>query len=207
MIVNKVGILKMPSSNLSSIVNSIEFLKYHWVIIDSSEDLLSVKKLIIPGVGSFFKSMEYLDSRGLIESIISFIKNGGHVLGICLGMQILLSEGVEDGLKSGLNIIKGTTIEFDSDQQGIKVPHVGWNNIKVLKQIPILEGINDFTDFYFTHSFYSSPFQETNIVATTEYGITFPSIISNGNVFGVQFHPEKSGKMGLKLIQNFIQYA
>jgi len=204
---NKVGILKMPSSNLSSIINSIEYLKYQWVIIDSSEDLLYVKKLIIPGVGSFYKSMEYLDSRGLVESIISFVNNGGHVLGICLGMQILLSEGVEDGIKNGLDIIKGTTIKFDSDQQSIKVPHVGWNNIKVLKQNPILDGINEFTDFYFTHSFYSSPFQETNIVATTEYGIAFPSIISNGNVFGVQFHPEKSGKMGLKLIQNFIQYA
>jgi glutamine amidotransferase len=197
----------MPSSNLSSIINSIEYLKYQWVIIDSSEDLLYVKKLIIPGVGSFYKSMEYLDSRGLVESIISFVNNGGHVLGICLGMQILLSEGVEDGIKNGLDIIKGTTIKFDSDQQSIKVPHVGWNNIKVLKQNPILDGINEFTDFYFTHSFYSSPFQETNIVATTEYGIAFPSIISNGNVFGVQFHPEKSGKMGLKLIQNFIQYA
>ena len=204
---NDIGVLRMPASNLSSLLNAIEFLRYRSKIIDSAEDLLNVRKLIIPGVGSYFQSMEYLESRGLVDAVIDFVKNGGHVLGICLGMQILLSEGVEDGLKSGIGFIKGTTIKFDADKGNIKVPHVGWNSIKLLKQISLLDGIVDFTDFYFTHSYYSSPLEETDIVATTEHGLIFPSIISNGNVFGVQFHPEKSGKMGLRLLQNFIHHA
>ncbi len=204
---NEIGVLRMPASNLSSLLNAIDFLRYRWKIIDSEEDLLYVKKLIIPGVGSYFQSMEYLESKGLVNAIKKFVKNGGHVLGICLGMQILLSEGIEDGLKSGIGFIKGTTIKFDADKENVKIPHVGWNSIKLFKQISLLDGIIDFTDFYFTHSFFASPAEENDIVATTEHGLIFPSIISKGNVFGVQFHPEKSGKMGLKLLQNFIQHA
>jgi glutamine amidotransferase len=204
---NEIGVLRMPASNLSSLLNAIDYLRYRWKIIDSEEDLLYIKKLIIPGVGSYFKSMEYLESKGLVNAITKFVKNGGHVLGICLGMQILLSEGIEDGLKSGIGFIKGTTIKFDADKENVKVPHVGWNSIKLFKQISLLDGIIDFTDFYFTHSFFASPAEENDIVATTEHGLIFPSIISKGNVFGVQFHPEKSGKMGLKLLQNFIQHA
>jgi len=204
---NEIGVLRMPASNLSSLLNAIDFLRYRWKIIDSEEDLLYVKKLIIPGVGSYFQSMEYLESKGLVSAIKKFVKNGGHVLGICLGMQILLSEGIEDGLKSGVGFIKGTTIKFDADKENVKVPHVGWNSIKFFKQISLLNGIIEFTDFYFTHSFFASPAEDNDIVATTEHGLIFPSIISKGNVFGVQFHPEKSGKMGLKLLQNFIQHA
>jgi len=181
-------------SNLNSLLRALE--KINVEIEVSSDPKLETSALILPGVGSFDPAARKINCAK--ENILKLIENEVPILGICLGYQVLL-EGSEEGTEKGLGIIRGKAVKFT----GVKVPHVGWNTIKIVKDDEIFQGISNGSFFYFVHSYYPS-LKEDVAIALTNYGVDFPSIAKKGNVYGVQFHPERSGELGLKFLKNFL---
>ncbi|MDZ7260646.1 MAG: imidazole glycerol phosphate synthase subunit HisH, partial [candidate division KSB1 bacterium] len=165
------------------------------------EELTGVEKIVLPGVGAFGAAMEKLKESGFYESVREWLLSNKPFLGICLGMQLLFEESLEsEGIK-GLGLFRGKCLRF---QKG-KVPQIGWNQIKIERHSRLLEGIEDGSFFYFLHGYYVAPKNGDIVVATTDYGITYPSILEKGHIFAVQFHPEKSGEKGLRLLQNWVK--
>jgi glutamine amidotransferase len=186
--------------NLRSVEKALEKLGYHVQVTSKPEVVQKAAGLVLPGVGAFADCMQGLAEHGLINPIKEFLSSGRPFLGICLGLQVLFEESEEDGLHKGLSIFKGKVVKLPEKQ---KVPHMGWNQIKIVKRAPIFQQIPDNSHFYFVHSYYVSP-KETDIVATkTEYGIEFVSSVWRQNIFALQFHPEKSSQIGLKILANF----
>ena len=195
-----IAIIDYGAGNLRSITNACKFIGYEVNLISEPKDLDNTEKIILPGVGHFGNAMEKLEPfrKILIEKIDDNIP----FLGICLGIQLILEESEESEKTKGLGIFKGKCKKF----KGVKVPHMGWNNIKIKnKDTAILKDIKD-DYFYFVHSYYPDPENESITVATTGYGVEFTSVIAKDNVFACQFHPEKSGDAGLKLLKNFLEY-
>lgn len=157
--------------------------------------------IILPGVGAFRDAITNI--KDLKQSIIENIDLGKPILGICLGLQLMFTESTERGSYPGLDLFKGKIIRLP---EAVKIPHIGWNSIRLIDvDNPLLEGIEDNSYFYFVHSYYASGYDSKNIIAETEYGVTFPSIIGAKHVLATQFHPEKSGSNGLKILYNFIK--
>jgi glutamine amidotransferase len=193
-----IGIIDYNAGNLRSIQKAVEL--YDKAIITSdSEELLACDKIILPGVGNFGSAMEHL--APLKETIYKIVSDKVPFLGICLGMQILLEESEEKIGVKGLGIIKGNVVKFRDVE---KLPHMGWNSVKIVKDCPLFENIKDNSYFYFVHSYHVNPVEDC-VIGTTEYGKEFPSVINKDNVYATQFHPEKSGKIGLKVIENFVE--
>lgn len=161
------------------------------------------RAVVLPGVGAFRECMKNLSDLSLTESIARSIKKGKPYLGICLGLQVLFSEAEEFGRCEGLDIFEGKVVKFKFDEQGKKIPHMGWNTITIVNRPPILSGIPDNSFVYFVHSFYVVPSDRTVIAATTDYGISFASMVWKDNVFATQFHPEKSQELGLNILKGF----
>jgi len=205
----KIAIVDYGVGNLYNLVRAFEFFGIKAIITEDSKILKEADAIVLPGVGSFEAGMRGLEIRGLVETIKETAETGKPMLGICLGAQLMLSEGHEFGTFKGLNIIEGKVVNFPNLDNNEKVPHVGWNTIFPKKEGSWKNTMLDFFDrnnsFYFVHSYILEPTQEENIFALTKYGgHTFCSIIKKGNIYGCQFHPEKSGEVGLKLINNFI---
>ena len=176
---------------------------------DKSETIEKADKIVLPGVGAFKDAKEGLQERNLVEPIINHIKNGKLFLGICLGLQLLFTRSIEDGIHEGLNIVPGEVVRFEpgkssgGDNQKLKIPHMGWNTIRAKKEVPILKGLPDNSYMYFVHSYYVIPDRDDVVATETEYGGAFVSMISIDNVFAMQFHPEKSQHYGLMILKNF----
>ncbi len=188
--------------NLRSVQKGFERIGSKALVSRDTEAINSATKLVLPGVGAFPECMKNLSRFGLIESILDFLKSGKPFLGICLGLQLLFDESEEFGLNRGLEVIPGKVKAFRRDM-GLKIPHMGWNQVIFKKDIPIFDGIDNESFFYFVHSYYIEPEQQSDTAAETSYGITFTSAIARGNIFALQFHPEKSQKNGLKILANF----
>lgn len=195
-----IGIIDYGMGNLRVRAKSRRILGEKAVISGERNCLDGCQKLILPGVGSFAAGMENLKQSGLNE-YVSLRKEDTPLLGICLGMQFLLDESEEEGLCEGLHFVKGRVVRFD-DRFG-KVPHMGWNSVENLRS-PLFDGIDDGTQFYFVHSYYVATDTEYEI-ARTQYLLPFSSALNVGTVYGVQFHPEKSGEAGLHLLENFVK--
>ena len=199
-----IGIIDYGAGNIRSVSKAFEYLKLDCSVTTDAQSLSSFSHLVLPGVGSFAQASQKLDSEGFFDSIKSFAETGRPVLGICLGMQLLTNSSTEDGFSKGLGIIDAEVDKFSLEASSdFKVPHVGFNKIKKHSESVLLKGLHDDSDFYFTHSYRVKCNIESSIVATTCYGETFASVISHGNVFGTQFHPEKSQSNGLSLLKNF----
>lgn len=190
--------------NIKSVFNAIKFLGGEAKIINYPGDLDQLSHLIIPGVGAFPQAMDNLSEDGLIQSIKNFANTGKPLLGICLGMQILSDIGYEVTISNGLGLIEGEIRKFNL--KSFRIPHVGWNGIKIQKDHYIFEDVKNESDFYFTHSYFFNPKNDQNILALTDYEISFASAVYKENVIGLQFHPEKSQKQGLRILANFIHY-
>lgn len=199
-----VGILDYGCGNIKSVSNAINAIGADYKIIENSREIESVSKLILPGVGAFDVAMSSLDKTGMIEMLNTFVENPENkLLGICLGMQ-LICNGSEEGRLPGLGYINSEVMNL-KNYSNLKVPHIGWNTVKFTRQNPLLEDLMDGTDYYFVHSYCVMTEDESVILGETIYGPEFVSIVHKGNVWGVQFHPEKSQGTGLKLLKNFIE--
>ena len=196
-----IGIVDYGMGNLRSVYNAIVFLGFEAKLVSKTDEFNELSHLIIPGVGAFSSAMSNLKEANLIDPIKTFIASGKPVLGICLGMQLLASVGFEPDEKEGLNIIEGKVIKFQLENQ--RIPHVGWNSIELTREHYLFEGVKKGVDFYFVHSYYFDAKNSEDILAYCFYGHNFPAIVSKGNVTGIQFHPEKSQKNGLKILKNF----
>lgn len=193
--------------NLRSILHKVIKLGIEAKISSKISDIGSAQKLILPGVGNFSRGMENMKSSGLKDVLEDLVLSRNiPILGICLGMQ-LFGKRSEEGNVEGLGWIDAETKRFDfQDQEAkLRIPHVGWNKIKVIRDCGLLDGIDVNNSFYFTHSYYVKNNDANDVVAVTDYGFKFTSIVQEGNIYGTQFHPEKSHFEGMKIIENFIK--
>ncbi|MEW6055164.1 MAG: imidazole glycerol phosphate synthase subunit HisH [Bdellovibrionota bacterium] len=200
-----IGILDMNMGNLRSVTNAVYSLGYDPKVIHDQEGLKEASHLIIPGVGAYPAAMRQLEAMNLKDAIKDFASTKRPVLGICLGMHIFSTSGEEGGGAEGLGLVPGEVLRIDT-QPGLVVPHVGWNNIRFLKEHPVLEKVKDGVDFYFVHSYRYVCEDQQDAFGETEYGDAWPSVVAKDNVIGFQFHPEKSQINGLKLIENFCEW-
>lgn len=195
-----IAIIDYRAGNLRSVERALAYIGLQCTITGDIGRIREAQRVIFPGVGAAGKAMETITSLGLDRIIHEVVDRGTPFLGICLGTQIILDESEEDDARC-LGIIQGTVRRFP--QGGEKIPHMGWNTLKKVKDHPVLAGIDAHAQFYFVHSFYPDPSRRDDIAACTSYGIDFASAISRDNVFATQFHPEKSGRQGLQILKNF----
>ncbi len=207
-----IAIVDYGMGNLRSVWKAFHHLGADARLTHDPRVVTSAERVVLPGVGAFSDCMANLHSLGLTEAILEAIHRGKPYLGICLGLQILFEESEEFGRTPGLGVLKGRVRRFPSDMpaqgQGgtatLKVPHIGWNALRILKGLPIFEGIPQGAHCYFVHSYYGEP-EDPSVTATvTDYGIEFASSVWKDNVFACQFHPEKSQRVGLRLLENFL---
>lgn len=197
-----IAIVDYGMGNLRSVEKALQRVGAKTLVTSKPEKILVAEGLVLPGVGAFKDCMGNLREYGLIEPLYEFIRSGRPFLGICLGLQLLLTESKEFGVYKGLDIIRGKVVRFPQNS-GLKIPHMGWNTIKIKKRIPLLQDIKDKSYFYFVHSYYIIPQEESIIATTTNYGIEFVSSIYQNNIFACQFHPEKSQELGLRILKRF----
>lgn len=195
-----IGVIDYGAGNLKSIGNACRKLGYETTLVRTPEELDKAEKIILPGVGNFGQSMQELMKYR--DALKDKIKEGVPFLGICLGIQVILEKSDESTDTKGLGLLKGRNIRLPDN---VKIPHMGWNNINIVKETPLLNGIPDKSMFYFVHSYIPQPKDRETILATTEYGIEFPSIIGRENIYATQFHPEKSGETGLNVLKNYLE--
>jgi glutamine amidotransferase len=199
-----IAILDYDMANLRSVQKGFEQVGATARIISRPEEVQEADKLVLPGVGAFADAVRTLRHRGLVEPILEHIDNGKPLLGICLGLQMLFEVGYEDGEHRGLGVLRGKVVRFDVDQtQGLKVPHMGWNQLRVHRPSPLLRGLDGDCGVYFVHSYHVVPADDSVIASTTDYGGDFVSSIWRDNLMATQFHPEKSQRVGLRMLANF----
>jgi len=195
-----IAIIDYGMGNLRSVQKAFEHVGAQAVVTQNPNDVRNAEKVVLPGVGAMKPAMEKLQSLKLIDSIRKTIKDGKPFLGICLGLQLLFEESDEGGKVKGLGLLPGSVKRFSS----LKIPHMGWNQIHVQQsRCPLFIGIDNLSFMYFCHSYFVSPKNTACNAATTDYGVEFTSSVCLDNIFGVQFHPEKSQELGLRLLKNF----
>ena len=200
-----IGILNYGLGNIRAFANIYKRLDISFKIISSKSDFINVTKLILPGVGSFDYAISALNKSGFrskVEDCVMIDKMP--ILGVCVGLQ-LFAESSEEGVKKGLGWIKGDVKKISSviSSKKVKLPHMGWNNIEIVKNNKIVKGIKNNSFYYFLHSFYFDCHDSKNVIAKTNYGIDFPSVLSQNNIYGFQGHPEKSHLCGITILKNF----
>ncbi|WP_108671595.1 imidazole glycerol phosphate synthase subunit HisH [Peribacillus acanthi] len=202
-----IGIVDYGMGNLFSVNKALERLGTASFISDEPEKLLEASALIVPGVGSFKDAMFLLKEKRLDETIKQFASSGKPLLGICLGMQLLFEESEENGLTTGLQLLPGKVVRFTGIASGgmtYKVPHMGWNKLIFHQDSPLLKGMTD-DHVYFVHSYYAALGDQDVLIASADYHVQVPAVVGRGNIYGMQFHPEKSGEAGMQLLRNFLQ--
>jgi glutamine amidotransferase len=199
-----IAIIDYGAGNLGSVANAIIKLGYQPNITDKPGDVLSSAAVILPGVGAAGDAMESLGAIGMIDAIRQVINQKRPLFAVCVGLQLLFSSTEEGGLHKCLDIIPGTVKRLPS---GLKVPHMGWNQVKQMVEHPIFNGIPDEANFYFVHSYYADPEDISVVAGTTDYGVSMCSVAIKDNLVATQFHPEKSGSWGLRMYSNFLEMA
>lgn len=198
-----VAIIDYGAGNLMSVKKALDYIGAENEITMDKGKILSASHIILPGVGSFGDAMKSMESRGLIETVKAAALSGKPFLGICLGLQLLFSESGESKGVDGLSLLNGEIVSIPKDM-GLKVPHIGWNSVLIKKKDGIFKDIPDESYFYFVHSYYLKNADENDVAATAEYGVNIQCAVQRGNLCATQFHPEKSGEAGLKLLKNFV---
>jgi glutamine amidotransferase len=196
-----IAIIDYGVGNLRSVEKAFEAVGARAQVTGDRSAIRDAEKIVLPGVGAFGNCASRLRELGLDEVVLEAAERGKPVLGLCVGLQLMFDEGHEFGVHKGLGLMRGRVVRFPED--GPHVPQIGWNQIEKIKPHPLLEGIEDGSYFYFVHSYHVEAEDAENVLAVTEYGIRYPSICARGPVCGVQFHPEKSQHLGLRLLANF----
>lgn len=197
-----IAIIDYGLGNLASVRNALVRLGYEAVISSSREEILQSERVVLPGVGAFAGAMDNLRNYGLDGIVKEVVQQGKPILGICLGLQLLFTEGEEHGINPGLDVIKGRVVKFQLPRE-YKVPHMGWNQVYPGENSRLFKGLPRGSYFYFVHSYYVVPDDEAVIAAHSDYGMDFVCAVEHNNIFATQFHPEKSGEVGLKVLKNF----
>ncbi len=195
-----IGIIDYGAGNLRSVYKAFEFVGAECRIIRTEADFKNIRKLVLPGVGAFETAIRNIRSKAFFEIINEWLASHKPFLGICLGMQVLFEESEESTGVHGFGVFQGKVVRFTKN----KVPQIGWNQVQIERQSRLMAGIKDRSFFYFLHAYYVCSCGGDIIVGTTEYGLTYPSVIEADHVCAVQFHPEKSGAVGIKLLKNWI---
>jgi glutamine amidotransferase len=204
-----IAIVDYGMGNLRSVHKAVERVGYEAQVTADPQEVLDASMIILPGVGAFRDCMRNLEEYRLLEPVVRSIEAGKPFLGICLGLQLLFEESDEFGLHKGMGVLPGRVTRFPEDirdpetDQPYPIPHMGWNTIEIKKETPLFAGIENNSFFYFVHSYYAIPHNPTDIAATTPYGIEFACAVQRDNIHAVQFHPEKSQAIGLRLLRNF----
>ncbi len=200
----KIGIIDYGLGNIHSLKEACRYLGFETYLINNEVDLNNVDKIILPGVGSFNTAVKNLKELNLFESLKNIILSGKPILGICLGMQLLMEQSTEFGITKGLGLIKGTTRNFNVNC--LRSPNIGWNSIKQVKESIFKHNINFENEVFFIHSYYVVPENESDILFITKYGeFEYCAALNQNKIYGFQFHPEKSGIIGLNLLDNFLK--
>jgi glutamine amidotransferase len=200
-----IAVVDYGMGNLRSVEKGFLKIGANALVTSDPKVVQEARAVVLPGVGAFRDCMRNLEEMSLVEAVVRSIKKGKPYLGICLGLQVLFAESEEFGRSEGLNIFGGKVVRFP--ENGLKVPHMGWNTIKVLKRPPIFDSIEDESFFYFVHSFYVVPIEKNLTATTTDYGVRFTSMVWKDNVFATQFHPEKSQDLGLAILKGFNDFV
>ena len=204
-----IAIIDYGMGNLRSVQKGFEAVGAEAIVTSDSQKILSAKSVVLPGVGAFKDCMTNLDKLGLIDTVHQSVKSGKPFLGICLGLQLLFNQSEEFGQVNGLGILPGKVVGFKDAQlksysgEPLKIPHMGWNTVKVVPGNPLFDSVTDESYFYFVHSYYIAPENPAIIATTTCYGIDFTSGVHHENIHALQFHPEKSQRLGLTILKNF----
>ncbi len=200
----RIAIVDYGMANLRSVQKAFGEVGYEAQIVDSVREIEEADKIVLPGVGAFGDAVATIRGRGFAEPFIRHIEAGKPFLGICLGLQMLFDVGYEDGEHKGLGVLRGKCIRFEVDKTlGLKVPHMGWNQLRKTGESPLLRSLPDGCNVYFVHSYHVVPEDASVIATVTDYGGWFVSSICRGNLMATQFHPEKSQKVGLTMLENF----
>ncbi len=200
-----IGLIDYRLSNINSVINALKLLKKKFKIINHDQDISNISTLILPGVGSFKKAMENLKTYKLDRLIKSANTEKKKILGICLGMQLFYENSEEDGGSQGLGIINGSVKLIQKNTKEYKVPNIGWRRLNILKKSILFDQIEDQSAFYFVHKYECITKNKNNLVANINYSKEIDSAINHKNIFGTQFHPEKSQVVGIKLLKNFLE--
>jgi len=198
-----IAIIDYKAGNLTSVKLALATIGAPCMVTNDPEVIMNADRVIFPGVGAAGSAMNTLNSSGLTDVIRKFAKTGKPFMGICLGTQIILSHSEEDNVDC-IGLIKGSVLKFQPSDPRDKVPQIGWNSVDFKSGHPLFDGIENNSEFYFVHSYYPVPSSKNEVLGVTDYaGVTFASVLGGGNVIATQFHPEKSGKTGLRMLKNF----
>lgn len=199
-----IAIVDYGMGNIRSVINALREVGSDGVLVREPDALARQPKLILPGVGAFGEAMENLRKSGLDQALEEARRSAATILGICLGMQLMFSTSEEGGRQTGLGWIKGPVSRFP-DLPGLRVPHMGWNDLRFARDHALHAGVDSGSDVYFLHSYYCSCDDPADVLATSEHGVRFTAMIARENLLGIQFHPEKSQQDGLRILRNFAQ--
>lgn len=204
--INNVVLIDAGTGNLRSVQKALESTGANVERTDDPQKVLLGKRVVLPGVGAFGDFMSGLRARGLEDAVKEIATRGVPLLGICVGMQALFDVGEEMGEHTGLGLLAGKVVRFAASLS-VKIPHTGWNQVEARKDASLFNGINSGAYVYFNHSYYCQAWNSSDILATTDYGINYACAVGRENIFGVQFHPEKSQAVGLRILKNFLEVA
>ena len=199
-----IAIVDYDAGNIKSVEKALQFLGQEPVVTRDKETLLQAEKVIVPGVGAFGDAMGKMHQYGLVEVLREIAAKGTPLLGICLGLQLLFESSEETPGVEGLGLLPGKIVRIP-DKEGFKIPHMGWNSIQINPASRLLKGIEEGAYVYFVHSYYLQAENETDVAATTDYVVNIHAAAEHENIFATQFHPEKSGEIGLRILKNFIE--
>lgn len=205
-----IAIIDYDAGNLTSVARAVAYLGHRCNVTNNIEEIDRSERIIFPGVGAAGSAMKSLRRLNLDRAIADQFSRGKPILGICLGTQIIMGHSEENDVAC-LGVIKGTVRAFPADmrtaeKERLKIPHMGWNRIRILRPHPVLQQVDAQDEFYFVHGFYPDPADSADVIAATDYGVSFASVIGYKNLIATQFHPEKSGKPGLSILNNFCRW-
>ena len=200
----EIVLIDAGTGNLRSVQKALEAVGANVLRTDDPKKVVSGGRVVLPGVGAFGDFMSGLRARGLEEAVNDAVQRGIPLLGICVGMQALFEVGEEMGEHKGMGLLQGKVVKF-ADSLSVKIPHTGWNQLEAKNDARLFDQVNDGAYVYFNHSYYCQPQNSSDILATTDYGINYACAVQRENIFGVQFHPEKSQAIGLKILKNFLE--
>ena len=200
-----ITIVDYNAGNLRSVKRACDAVGIESVVSSDPDVVVRAERVIFPGVGAAPSAMATLRTSGLDEALRQAFAKGTPILGICLGTQIVLDTS-EEGDQGCLGLVKGKTVRFALSDPRLKIPHIGWNSVEIVRPHPLLSEIRNGDDFYFVHSYYPAPSDPADVCAATEYGVRFCSALARKNLFATQFHPEKSGRIGLRILERFAKW-